>query len=198
MVRVAALYVSPGGPYMHMPDVDAWDEARDARLYDGPYPVVAHPACGPWGRVYWRYKGSEGGADCALHAVESVRAFGGVLEHPRESNLWGKRSSKRKTYAKRPVGVLDLPLPGEPPDTWGGYTIEVEQVSWGAPLREAHVVVYCRLSSGEPASAAIAGLLPDTRDYDEGLREWRPARATQEETPPDTARLRAVAYTRCK
>jgi hypothetical protein len=40
---IAALYVETGGVYYGLPDVDPWDEARDARLYDGPWPVVAHP-----------------------------------------------------------------------------------------------------------------------------------------------------------
>lgn len=30
---VAALFVSPKGPYWDRPDVDAWDEERDARGY---------------------------------------------------------------------------------------------------------------------------------------------------------------------
>ena len=38
---VAALYVAKGGAYYGLPDVDPWDEARDARLYAGPWPVVA-------------------------------------------------------------------------------------------------------------------------------------------------------------
>lgn len=49
---VAALYVERGGCYWDQPGVDPWDEARDARLYDGPWPVVAHPPCQRWGR-YW-------------------------------------------------------------------------------------------------------------------------------------------------
>lgn len=49
---IAALYVQRNGIYWNRPDIDAWDEQRDARLYDGPLPVVAHPPCQRWGR-YW-------------------------------------------------------------------------------------------------------------------------------------------------
>ena len=42
-MTVAALYVEKGGVYYGLPDVDPWDEERDARLYAGPWPVVAHP-----------------------------------------------------------------------------------------------------------------------------------------------------------
>ena len=42
---IAALFVETGGVYFGLPNVDPWDEERDARLYDGPWPVVAHPPC---------------------------------------------------------------------------------------------------------------------------------------------------------
>jgi hypothetical protein len=42
---IAALYVQTGGCYFNLPDVEPWDEARDARKYAGPWPVVAHPPC---------------------------------------------------------------------------------------------------------------------------------------------------------
>ena len=86
MYDVAALYIDPRGPYPRMAGVDCWDEARDARLYAGPWPVVAHPPCGPWSSL--RTLSRETTADCATRAVEQVRMFGGVLEHPQGSKLW--------------------------------------------------------------------------------------------------------------
>ena len=51
MITVAALYVAKGGCYYGLPDVDPWDAERDARLYAGPHPVVAHPPCSRWCRL---------------------------------------------------------------------------------------------------------------------------------------------------
>ena len=53
MTTVAALFVETDGVYFGLPNVDPWDEQRDARTYRGPYPVVAHPPCQRWGR-FWR------------------------------------------------------------------------------------------------------------------------------------------------
>lgn len=92
---IAALYVETGGVYCGLPDVDPWDAARDARLYRGPHPVVAHPPCKRWGR-YWHggplarermLLGDDAG--CFAAALWAVRTFGGVLEHPEASAAWG-------------------------------------------------------------------------------------------------------------
>jgi hypothetical protein len=135
MGDVAALYVDTArGPYTRLPGVDCWGYAtrngrqldafaltRDARDYDGPHPVVAHPPCGPWGRFWWNYKGGEGAKDCGRRAVEQVRNHGGVLEHPSASHLWE---------------VCGMPIPAEGHDVAGGYTLEVDQCDWGHPARK--------------------------------------------------------------
>lgn len=111
---VAALYVETDGVYFGLPDVDPWDVTRDARLYAGPHPVVAHPPCGPWGRL--KFLCTKQDPSCGPRAVEQVRTFGGVLEHPKDSALWHR---------------CEMPRPGELPDAWGGRSYYVEQVSWG-------------------------------------------------------------------
>jgi len=106
---VSALYVQTGGAYFDLPGVDPWDEDRDARRYDGPNPVVAHPPCQRWGKMWAgspmviaktgvrKKKGDDGG--CFSSALSAVRKWGGVLEHPWGSHAWphfGLRVPPRK------------------------------------------------------------------------------------------------------
>jgi hypothetical protein len=116
---VAALYVDRSGPYFSRPGVDAWDVARDAKGYAGPYPVVAHPPCGPWGAYRWACRLQD--PELARIAVRQVQQFGGVLEHPAGSLLW------------RDQGLWE---PGEWTDEHGGWSIQVDQVRWGHKARK--------------------------------------------------------------
>ena len=93
-MKIAALYVETDGAYFGLDGVDPWDEARDARMYTGPYPVVAHPPCQRWGR-FWhgstrkphQFKlGDDGG--CFEAAFASLITCGGVIEHPADSHAW--------------------------------------------------------------------------------------------------------------
>ena len=79
---IAALYVQEGGVYYGLPDVDPWPESRNAMLYDGPWPVVAHPPCARWCRLaglvearWGRKRGDDGGTFAS--ALASVRKWGG-------------------------------------------------------------------------------------------------------------------------
>lgn len=131
-MTVAALYVDPAGAYADMNDVELWDEARDARLYDGPWPVVAHPPCARWSRlagfveyVHGYKRGDDGG--CFEAALASVRRWGGVLEHPAYSRAWD---------------AFGLPEPlwrgGWTAGTCGGWSCYVEQGRYGElPVKKA-------------------------------------------------------------
>lgn len=94
MNQVAALFVETDGCYFGLPDIDPWDVDREARLYEGPHPVIAHPPCQRWGR-FWhgstrkphQYRqGDDKG--CFATAIHAVRLYGGVLEHPKDSHAW--------------------------------------------------------------------------------------------------------------
>lgn len=92
---IVALFVSACGPYFTLLGAEnCWDEKRDARTFDGPGTVIAHPPCERWGR-YWgggpnasfrRELGSDDG--CFRSALESVTSFGGVIEHPEASHAF--------------------------------------------------------------------------------------------------------------
>ncbi len=48
---ISALFVQRNGVYFGLPDVDAWDEDRDARKYEGTHPVpILADLNGPNGR----------------------------------------------------------------------------------------------------------------------------------------------------
>lgn len=131
-MMVAALFVERDGPYFGLAGVDPWDEARDARMYAGPSPVVAHPPCERWGR-FWhgstrkphQYKlGDDGG--CFAAALASVRRWGGVLEHPADSRAWSHHN-------------LNAPVRGGgwiAADMLGGWTCYVEQGHYGHAARK--------------------------------------------------------------
>lgn len=128
---IAALYVRRGGPYYGLEGVDPWDEARDARLYAGPWPVVAHPPCSRWCRLAglvearWGHKRGEDGG-CFAAALEAVRTWGGVLEHPAYSDAWA---------------AFGLPVPptggGWQMGLCGGWSAYVEQGRYGHRARKA-------------------------------------------------------------
>lgn len=120
---IAALFVATGGTYFNRPDVDPWDEARDARKYAGNVPAVAHPPCARWSTLAYvnraRY-GIQIGDDngCFESALASVRKWGGVLEHPRNS------------IAFKRFG-LGRPRSGSWQAAPGGWVTEVSQRNYG-------------------------------------------------------------------
>jgi hypothetical protein len=133
---IAALYVAKNGSYIGLDGVDPWPEDRDARLYRGPYPVVAHPPCQRWGK-FWagqplfikqtgirKIKGADGG--CFATALASVRAHGGVIEHPLDSHAWAHFGLNKPPRAGGWIKADDL----------GGWTCCVEQGRYGHYARK--------------------------------------------------------------
>jgi hypothetical protein len=136
LATVAALYVESGGSYYGLPDVDPWDEVRDARSYMGPFPIVAHPPCQRWGKLWagqplWikrtgerKIKGDDGG--CFKSALAAIRQFGGVIEHPWGSHAWAHFGIN---MPPREGGWITAGL-------CGGWTCCVEQGRYGHYARK--------------------------------------------------------------
>jgi hypothetical protein len=115
--RVAALFVRRDSVYAELAQ-ECFDIDRDARTYAGPWPVVAHPPCRAWGRLRHLAKPRHDERELARFAVDAVRRWGGVLEHPHGSRLWPEAA---------------LPLPYAPLDAWGGWSLLVRQQWFGHP-----------------------------------------------------------------
>lgn len=84
-MRVPVLYVDSPSIY-DLLDCDTWPLYRDARYWDGPGPAIAHPPCGPWGRLRHRCTGAH--RDCGPRAIEQITRHGGIVEHPAGSTLF--------------------------------------------------------------------------------------------------------------
>lgn len=187
---VAALYVASGGVYFGLPDVEPWNEARDARTYAGPHPVVAHPPCERWGR-YWsggpsaRRRFSKGDDEgCFYAALFAVRRFGGVLEHPEASHAWTHFGLLKPP---RDGGwVFESARPGLGVATgFTGWTCCVEQGHYGHRARKA-TWLYAVLPSDVPPPTLKWGPSKGER-LDEGFHspeERRAARAAGQKPRP--------------
>jgi hypothetical protein len=146
---IAALFVETNGCYYGLHNVDPWDEARDARAYPGPHPVVAHPPCQRWGKMWFgqplwvkrtgerKAKGDDGG--CFKAALEAVRKWGGVLEHPWGSHAWAHFGLNRPP---REGGWVTA-------DFEGGWTCCVEQGRYGHYARKPTLLYACKVKLPE-------------------------------------------------
>jgi hypothetical protein len=171
---VAALYVQPKGCYVGLPGVDPWDEARDARRYTGPHPVVAHPPCARWSRLarfcevrHGLKVGADGG--CFAAALQAVRTYGGVIEHPAFSKAWAH---------------FGLPRPDTKHEGWqagacGGFSCYVEQGRYGHAVKKATWLYVFGVELND-LPGLNWGHTPDSRgtisknqDWRGGMDKWR-------------------------
>lgn len=196
MHDVAALFVRADSVYKRMPGVDAWDIERDARGWSGGCPVIAHPPCRAWGRLRHLAKPRPDEKALAILAVARIREFGGVLEHPAHSTLWAHEK---------------LPLPGAAPDTFGGFTIEVEQFHWGHRAeKKTWLYIVGTGPSDLPTMPRRSGrpthVIAQSRTHRidgvrlrKGMPGWRPevSKAEREHTPPALARWLVDLAARC-
>lgn len=164
---IAALYVAEEGIYARLPGVDVWPLRRDARLYKGPWPVVAHPPCQNWGKLAQLAKRDQ--KDCAPRAVQQVRENGGVLEHPQHSALWAEFGFNKPPASGGWVNA----------DFRGGWTCRVDQGLYGHEAAKPTWLLYY----GPPPPPLRWGVASGLRSV-----ESLPSGARREATPEPFAR----------
>ena len=183
-MTVAVLFARQDSIYKTLPDCDVWDIERDARNWPGGCPVVAHPPCRAWGKLRQFANPRADEPALAPWAVDQVRRFGGVLEHPAESLLWAH---------------CGLPTPGRAPDDFRGWTAEVRQCDWG---HKAEKLTWLYIVGCHPDE------LPDMPERGEPTGVIKPQRgvprtlkivtkAEREHTPPRLAAWLVELARRC-
>lgn len=191
---IAALFCRADSIYKTMPWVDVWDADRNALTWPGGAPVVAHPPCRTWGTLAHLFEHPPGERDLAPWAVEQVRRWGGVLEHPAKSRLWPE---------------LGLPQLGKR-DEFGGWTLAIHQHDFGhrAQKKTRLYIVGCSpldvptlpIALGRPTHVISQNrTLPGGGRLRKGMPGWRPdcTEAEQEHTPPALASWLVEVARRC-
>jgi len=129
---ISALFTQENSVYKKL-GVDCWDINRDARLWPGGNSIVAHPPCRSWGQLSHMAKPRPDEKELAVFAVNQIRKWGGVLEHPRASKLWPH---------------MGLPRPGYY-DQFGGFTLCVNQSWWGHRAQKKTLLYVVGVRSSE-------------------------------------------------
>lgn len=189
---IAALFVAGGGTYYSIHGVDPWPEARDARAYAGPWPVVAHPPCAAWGRyakptpastARGPLAGDDGG--CFAAALAAVHRWGGVIEHPAASKAWAAHG-----------------IPAPPPSGWArvmwaprpAYVCAVEQGHYGHRAQKPTWLYLTTDTEPPPLRWGPSTVAPIGSGHARGNVE-RMSRRERAATPPEFARLLVALVT---
>lgn len=162
---------------------DCYDKERDMNTWSGGNSVIAHPPCAQWGKLRQFATIDQMEKDCAITCIELVRKWGGVLEHPSTSKIFGYPSSEKI-----------LPLPGIR-DKWGGYSICINQ-HWfghGCEKKTLLYIVGCEEKklpdiplSLDAVQFVIAACKTKAGNYPNGKKVYSQAR--RDKTPIDLAR----------
>ena len=184
---ISILFVAKNSVYKTMTDsvgepLDCWDEERDAMKWPGGNPIVAHPPCRLFCKLKHLSTAPKSEKHLAHFAVQKVREFGGVLEHPAHSSLWKEAG---------------LPRPGRY-DEYGGFTFSVDQFWFGHQARKATwLYVFGTTPRDLPDTTLRFGYAEDIwggKDRPTNGGRWSGARSA---TPPAFARWLVDTAERC-
>lgn len=183
---VSVLFACQDSNYKELHGVDAWDIERDALKWPGGNPIVAHPPCRAWASLRHCAKPRPGEKEYALWAIEQVRKWGGVLEHPRRTTLW-------KVAGLPEVGAID---------EHGGFTIVVDQFWWGHRAQKSTKLYICGCERRDlPQMPLKLGEAPCTVGLWSGRNKktCRPSisKSEYEETPIEFAKWLVEVARRC-
>jgi hypothetical protein len=170
MTKIAALFARTDSRYKDFPELyDVYDINRDARGFEKDYPVLAHPPCRAWGMLSHMANPRPDEKDLAWFALDKVRSNGGALEHPKGSRLWKEAG---------------LPEMGQGYDSYGGFTLLIDQFDFGHVAHKMTKLYICGIKIEDlPAlppknmnttDRSICGNVKGTKRCTQYQREYTP------------------------
>jgi hypothetical protein len=189
MKSVTILFTRQDSIYKQMPDCDVYDIERNALTFPGGMPVVAHPPCRSWGSLRGLAKPLPGEKELAIWAVDQVRKWGGVLEHPAASQLWP---------------VMGLPK-GTGRDNFGGFSLHIDQSWFGHRAQKKTLLYICGVEPVDiPAYPVRFDVVTHVVTNRKGIRAGHPrfkseiSKAEREHTPKQLAEWLVELAKKCK
>ena len=157
---IAVLFAREDSIYKSINNLDVFDINRDALNYQGPNPIIAHPPCRGWGCLRMFSHATPEEKSLGIWAVDQIRRVGGVLEHPRGSTLWK---------------ACGLPKPGPATDSYGGFSLSIDQWWWGHRAQKPTWLYVCGCAkSSVPSMPLKFGTAPNVVTNRHGLRSGMP------------------------
>jgi hypothetical protein len=123
--KVTVLFCQKNSIYKRM-GCNVYDEDRNSLSWMGSEPAIYHPPCRLWSKLKHLSTADPIEKYLALWAVNKVRSYGGILEHPAYSSLFN---------------FMNLPKPGNTDEY--GFTIEIDQFNYGHLARKKTWLYIC-------------------------------------------------------
>lgn len=120
MQKVDVYFVSNRSNYKKVPGFNCFDEKRNALLYPPKSVSIYHPPCRLFSKLRHFSTAPVSEKFLAHWAMYYVRVYGGIVEHPYDSQLW-------KIYGFNQVGKVD---------EFGGFWYIIDQHWFGFPTRK--------------------------------------------------------------
>ena len=134
MDKYCALFVRDDSAYKNKSNWLCYDKNKNALNYKDNLPVVCHPPCRTWGKLsHMATRAVAGESDLAIWSINKIRKLGGILEHPNGSKLFGKYLPDINCNA----------------DTFGGFTILIDQYDFGHVAHKLTKLYFCGLKKEE-------------------------------------------------
>lgn len=121
MTNFPVLFTQSNSNYSSIQGFDAYDVKRNALTCRVKMPAVYHPPCRLFSRLRGLSTAPKNERLLAYWSVGRARLYGGIVEHPADSQLWKQCK----------VGTP------KNPDRWGGYLIKVQLNWFGFPAQKA-------------------------------------------------------------